>query len=502
MKNKIYIALYMGLLFVCNSCYKDEGNYDYHALPKIEIKVDHEIYAKQFEELKLVPDVDFGGDRSDNYDFTWRIWPNGVLGTSNQKEISKEKELHYIVTEAPGAYILALTCHNKETGVNTYKEVSLAVHGVITEGWMVLQAKEGKTDFSMIMSPYFSKRVAKDQVIDNMYKSVNGEELEGRGAKIGSYFALGRYQYVTILTDKGGVRLDATTMQKTYDIPTLMLDKKPLKPQNYYYINYRYSLGKGFEVIVSDGRFYENSLLGKGYTEPVSRNGESYKASPYGAKWIWTFAGILYDELKGRFLAIDRYQNLGPLPDATGRKFDWNNLHGTLRYMDTGFKHYEYALIQDWDTKKSKLYVMNFDVKKNFDIAVYDAANCPEIENASLFALGDRGNVFFFADAKNIYQYDYAGTNTSKKIYSLENSPERLTGMKIFKPCVDKFISNHPYNNKILVLSTYNDSSKEGKIYMYNINESNGDLDRATEKVFSGFGEILDREYNYPKYGS
>ena len=74
--------------------------------------------------------------------------------------------------------------------------------------------------------------------------------------------------------------------------------------------------------------------------------------------------------------------------------------------------------------------------------------------------------------------------------------------MKIFKPCVDKFISNHPYNNKILVLSTYNDSSKEGKIYMYNINESNGDLDRATEKVFSGFGEILDMEYNYPKYGS
>ena len=206
MKNKIHIALSMGLLFVCNSCYKDEGNYDYHALPKIEIKVDHE------------------------------------------KEISKEKELHYIVTEAPGAYILALTCHNKETGVNTYKEVSLAVHGVITEGWMVLQEKEGKTDFSMIMSPYFSKRVAKDQVIDNMYKSVNGEELEGRGAKIGSYFALGRYQYVTILTDKGGVRLDATTMQKTYDISTLMLDKKPLKPQNYYYINYRYSLGKGFEV--------------------------------------------------------------------------------------------------------------------------------------------------------------------------------------------------------------------------------------------------------------
>ncbi len=502
MKRFIYIAFCIGLLGVCNSCYKDEGNYEYHALPDIKIKVEHQIYAKQFDELKLPVEIDFGGTDSGNYDFTWRIWPNMVLGTSNQKEISKEKNLNYKVTEAPGSYILALTCHDKTTGVNVYKEIILAVHGVITEGWMVLQEKEGVSDFSMIMSPYFSKRVENDLVIDNMYESVNGEKLEGRGVKIGGYFALGRYQYVTVLTDKGGVRLDGVTMQKTYDIATLMLDKKPLKPQNYYYFNYKWCLGRGFEVIVSDGRFYENALLGNGYTEPIARDGESYKASPYGAKWIWTFAGILYDELKGRFLAVDRYQNLGPLPEAIGRKFDWNNLHGTLRYMDTGFNHYEYALIQDWDTKKSKLYVMNFDVKKDFDIAVYDAANCPEIEQATFFAIGDRGNVFFFANSRDIYQYDYAGSNTSKKVYSLTNSEEKITGMKIFKPCVDKFIPNHPYNNKILILSAYNETTKEGKVYMYNINESNGVIDKTTEKVFGGFGEILDMEYNYPKYGS
>ncbi len=36
---------------------------------------------------------------------------------------------------------------------------------------------------------------------------------------------------------------------------------------------------------------------------------------------------------------------------------------------------------------------------------------------------------------------------------------------------------------------------------MYHINETNGTIDISSEKTFEGFGEILDMEYNYPKYG-
>ena len=78
----------------------------------------------------------------------------------------------------------------------------------------------------------------------------------------------------------------------------------------------------------------------------------------------------------------------------------------------------------------------------------------------------------------------------------MAQADEKITGMKIFKPCIHRFIPNHPYNNKVLILSTYNESKKEGKIYMYYINEVNGMIDIASEKVFEGFGEILDMEYN------
>ena len=89
---------------------------------------------------------------------------------------------------------------------------------------MVLQEKDGKTDFDLIMSPYFSNRVTQDEILHDVYKTINGESLAGRGVKIGSFFCIGRYQNVVVLTDKGGVRLSAITMQKTFDMSTLMLD--------------------------------------------------------------------------------------------------------------------------------------------------------------------------------------------------------------------------------------------------------------------------------------
>jgi len=182
--------------------------------------------------------------------------------------------------------------------------------------------------------------------------------------------------------------------------------------------------------------------------------------------------------------------------------FDWGNMHASLRYMETGYNNYEYGLFEDWDTKKMTLCVFNFDTKPNIGVGKYLADNCPELEKAKYFAVGSLGPVFLYATDRDIYRYDYNGANTGEKLYTLAQTDEKITGMKIFKPCIDRFITNHPYNNKVLILSTYNESKKEGKIYMYYINEVNGMIDIASEKVFEGFGEILDMEYNYPKYGA
>ena len=62
-------------------------------------------------------------------------------------------------------------------------------------------------------------------------------------------------------------------------------------------------------------------------------------------RFIWgSYYGegiVIYDDLNGRFLYVDKQFKLRTLPDATGYPFDWNNMHGNLIYMDMGFKNHD-----------------------------------------------------------------------------------------------------------------------------------------------------------------
>lgn len=509
MKKIINLLLFIPLLVSLAACYDDMGNYDYENLPGVAIKTQDTAYATQFKTLELSPDVNLDGGSETDYEYSWRIWSNDIGGVDKQKVIGNTRNLVYEVSEIPGSYTLVLTVRNKHTDVKTYKQIYLAVQGSITEGWMVLQEKDGKTDFDLIMSPYFSNRVKHDEILHNVYETVNGESLTGRGVKIGSYFCIGRYQNVVVLTNRGGARLSAITMQKTFDMSTLILDMSSWKPENYLFWHYYWSPGRfGFDAIISNGRFYEYSAISSmeftTYTEPILKEGMTYKASPYAPRWFDYYQGILYDESAGRFLGIEKNTwILKELAMATVvQPFDWGNMHANLRYMETGYNNYEYGLFEDWTTHKLSLCVFNFDTKPNIGVRMYQADNCLELQNAKYYAVGSLGPLFYYATDRDIYRYDYNGTNAGEKLYTLAVADEKITGMKIFKPCVDRFIPGHPYNNKVLIFSTYNESKKEGKIYMYYINEVNGAIDVSSEKIFGGFGEILDMEYNFPKYGA
>ena len=206
MKKIIYLFFFIPLMINLAACYDDTGNYDYTDLPDVDIKMQDTVYATQFKTLELTADVDLNDAPESDYEFNWRIWSNEIGGVWEQKEIGNSRNLTYEVAEIPGSYTLVLTVTNKKTEVKTHKQIYLAVQGSITEGWMVLQEKEGKTDFDLIMSPYFSNRVENDEILHNVYETVNGEALPGRGVVIGSYYCIGRYQNVIVLTDKGGAR--------------------------------------------------------------------------------------------------------------------------------------------------------------------------------------------------------------------------------------------------------------------------------------------------------
>ncbi|HIY37421.1 MAG TPA: hypothetical protein H9972_12020, partial [Candidatus Paraprevotella stercorigallinarum] len=256
--NKIINILFtVPLVWVLASCYDDKGNYDYTELDKVAISMQDTVYATQFRTLELDADILFEGASEEDYTFNWRLWSNTIDGMNHKKEIGNERKLSYNVEEIAGSYTLVLTVTNKATEVSSYKSILLLIQSNITEGLMVLHEKDGKSDFDLVMSPYFSQRVQQDEILHNVYKTVNGEPLEGRGVSIDAFFSIGRYQDIMVLTDKGGARLSAYTMEKSYDIATLFPQMEDWKPENYLYWNYYWSPGRfGYDALISGGRFY------------------------------------------------------------------------------------------------------------------------------------------------------------------------------------------------------------------------------------------------------
>ena len=177
MKKIIYLFFFIPLMINLAACYDDTGNYDYTDLPDVDIKMQDTVYATQFKTLELTADVDLNDAPESDYEFNWRIWSNEIGGVWEQKEIGNSRNLTYEVAEIPGSYTLVLTVTNKKTEVKTHKQIYLAVQGSITEGWMVLQEKEGKTDFDLIMSPYFSNRVENTDIQKNNYAQLLPGEL-------------------------------------------------------------------------------------------------------------------------------------------------------------------------------------------------------------------------------------------------------------------------------------------------------------------------------------
>lgn len=506
------ILTLVGLSAFVSSCYEDKGNYDYITLPEIKVETKDTVYVTQFTTLELPVEIEWQGNvKESDCDFSWRVYANDILGTYNQeKDICLSKNLNYEVTEMPGSYTLTLTCHNRNTGVDTYRSVTMIVQGVITEGWMVLYEKDGFSDFDLLMSPYFSDRVKEDKRINKVYESVNHEKLKGRGVSISGFTYGGRYQEVVVVTDAGGARLDAATMQKTYDLSMLTTLMDSYNPETYLFYDYYWSpLRYGFDAIISDGRYYMRSVipsLGYNfYTEPIRSGGMTYKASPYAPKMIEYYEGMIYDEEHDRFLGVrtDGSFLWTELPSNAfnGTFFRASDVKGHLRFIGRGFNDREYGLFEDRNTKKQTLFVFDFLHTTNSDKGKYDASGCPELKEAKYFETGLLGPVFYYATDKDIYLYDYSSTNTAQKVYTLAENSEKITGIQLFKPTVDRYYPTHKYNCRVLIISTYNESTKEGKVYMYYVNVSNGTIDVSTEKVFDGFGEIVAMGFNIPIFG-
>ena len=139
MKNRILyiLGVVMALTFF-QSCYEDEGNYDYTELSSIEIDGMESMYNKRrlMDSLNISVTVNTEFD-ADDLKYTWFIFNSGdvnYIDAVKVDTISREKDLKYLVAEEPGNYVLTLQVQNVENQYAVYKSTTLSVGSEFSQG--------------------------------------------------------------------------------------------------------------------------------------------------------------------------------------------------------------------------------------------------------------------------------------------------------------------------------------------------------------------------------
>lgn len=125
----------------------------------------------------------------------------------------------------------------------------------------------------------------------------------------------------------------------------------------------------------------------------------------------------------------------------------------------------------------------------------FQTTACPDITNAFQYEVAGNRDVVFYATKNKVYSAYMVGNAATGAARFTPPSGEEVVSIKIFHEAWHKIDPNNdqytemPQNQNQLLVATYNESKKEGKLYVLPITGLNGALGEAIE-VFDGFGKI------------
>ena len=134
----------IALLPLLAGCYKDEGNYEYHAINELEIKGLEDNYTVDADDSLIITPELQGTLYSDTarFSYSWEI------GTD---EVSKSHDLRIQVDMTPGYKYSRYIITDKETNVRTYKDFGVNVSSSTAGDLILVMSKyQGRAEMSYL----------------------------------------------------------------------------------------------------------------------------------------------------------------------------------------------------------------------------------------------------------------------------------------------------------------------------------------------------------------
>lgn len=516
---KYFVILAVVLLA---GCYVDKGNYDYKEINEIVIDVSDiptEYNVSQFDELTVAPEVKFTENiiPEENLEYKWTIY-NTHYASSFSEVVGTGRIFNGVITQpsSTSSYILMLEVKDKVTGIAAQQRFTLWISSEIISGWLVVHTKNNMSDLDYIATPNSVPSIQETRRFSNVFSLINGKKMDGEAT-----FIAGARRNNTVInsvyigTGSELYKIKGKTFELEYKSPSLFtIVPETVKPQRYEiggtYANYQFLINNNQLHSIANQLAWEVTFS---YALPPNAgtlNTTQVDLAPFiyipeTFPSTTRFGGVFYDRLGKRFVilpyATTPTTTLSKFPDQVGAVFNVNNIGKEIIYLEKGYNNYCYSVFKDNSGNGRWLYVSDFNkaMSSNMAVAIYDMSLLANISNAKFFSTGNRGQVLLYATTRDIYTYEYAGSNTAVKINDDFPSGEEITCMKIYKPGTGNGLGEA--NGAILYVATWNGT--EGKLYEFSMNEANGYLRNKTPlNIFTGFGKIMDMNHKLEGTGT
>lgn len=523
-------------LTTVTSCFEDKGNYEYIELDEVVIDVEkpgiNNAYAiTKFDTLSINPDVYFNGQlvngNEQNFplDFEWSIY-NTMTGAGTSTAVTvlgNEIELCAPITVTEGQWTVRLIVEHRKTKIREYQLFSCQVNEALSDGMLVLYEptdEPGTTDVGLIINSLVKKNYNANKCFTNLYKNANGTHLAGTPRGIfhsvshGIVGANGGYRDVMINTSEDFVGVGYASFERQLNFED-MFWVLPEQCNLQYYTPHQFSC----ESVINDNVAYHADL------RTVGESGTLY-GIPYGgeygtlASWIPTFMSnnydmVAYDQENQRFvcapygaLELGSFTpDYSQVADAENYipAFDVNNVGLELLMSDWGFTqtanwHYEYSIMRDNNDNSTWLLISDFHgsnvTSPYIPIDKIDISNSPKVEDITSMSCGSAGDILFYGAENSVYLLKYVTGQNAEEFYKFP-AEEKVTCVRVHKFYYPQLMSAAMKDgNKILHVGTYNETTGEGKVYMFPIDPTNGSI-TGDHLVYGGFGKIKDIAWKY-----
>lgn len=495
-KYMTYLAVLL-LLGLGYSCKKDLGNYKYTdtAVPKLDTAgIGANLSVQRYATITLNPGINFNPADTSRLKYEWRLYKVITGSVSGDlpvaKVISTSRRLSAAIGEPIGSYQLELIVTDPKNDLKSNVVFNLSVTATlnIEYGVLVLHSKNNTGDVDFLVTRNAIPTATADLWLKNIYSQSQGMSLPGEPRFIAqSRKSNSTENWINIASSNHITRVSGADFTFIRENSAYFLRSEVINPQAYVL-----SSVSSYDMMINNNKMYIiNSTDPLAAIFPGAVTGD-YALAPFIAEAsISSIIGAVYDTKLMKFMhpVSSNVMIDFRVPAATTQAFDLTNIGKTIVGMDRGFNSQTLSFFKDLTGNGRWLYVTNFNKADDGLMAVgrYDMTALPEIANATMYQSIELGSAAYYATAHDIYLYDYAGTNTAKKAFSVP-AAETITSMKIFKPKPNFNLSTT--DGRLLYLGTWDGTV--GRVYELRINAVSGEIEQTVLNKFEGFGKVVD----------